>query len=104
MSLAVDLRGKTEEQQQPQTHQVAVVGPATMERKLPATIPQHKQQKTGQPVRAPNVNNLSLDKMLEAAVAVVQQIMTESNGALLEAAKIMAITKIVLNLRKQYRQ
>jgi hypothetical protein len=34
-------------------------------------------------------------------VTVVQQIMTESNGAVLEEDKILAITKIVLNLMEQ---
>jgi hypothetical protein len=38
---------------------------------------------------------------LEEVVTVVQQIMTESNGAVLEGHKILAITKIVLNLMKQ---
>jgi hypothetical protein len=32
---------------------------------------------------------------------VVQQIMTELNGAVFEESKIVAITKIVLNLMKQ---
>jgi hypothetical protein len=36
--------------------------------------------------------------MLKVVVTVVQQIMTESNGAVLEDAKILAVTKIVLNL------
>jgi hypothetical protein len=36
--------------------------------------------------------------MLEVVVMVVQQIMTQSNGAVLEEAKILAITKTVLNL------
>jgi hypothetical protein len=36
--------------------------------------------------------------MLKVVVKVVQQIMTESNGAVLEEAKILAITKIVINL------
>jgi hypothetical protein len=31
------LRGRTEEQQQPQTHQVVVAGPATMEPRVPTT-------------------------------------------------------------------
>jgi hypothetical protein len=39
--------------------------------------------------------------MLRVAVMVVQQIMTEFNGAMLEDAKIVAITKIVLNLMEQ---
>jgi hypothetical protein len=99
MTFAAALRGKTEEQQQPQTHQVA--GPDTMEHRVPATLPQHDQQITDQSVQAPNVNSLSLDEMLEVTVMVVQQIMSESNGTVLEGAKILAITKIVLNLIEQ---
>jgi hypothetical protein len=34
-------------------------------------------------------------------VTVVQQIMTEFNGAVSEEEKILVITKIVLNLKKQ---
>jgi hypothetical protein len=41
---AAALRGKAKEQQQPQTHQVAVVGPATVEPRVPAALPQHEQQ------------------------------------------------------------
>jgi hypothetical protein len=36
--------------------------------------------------------------MLKVVVAVVQQIMKESNGVVLEEAKIMDITKVVLKL------
>jgi hypothetical protein len=100
MFFAEALRGRTEEQQQ-QTHQVAVAGPATMEPRLPADLPQHEHQTTGQSVRAPNVRSLPLDKMLKVVVAVVQQIMKEFNGPLLEEAIIVAITKIVLNLMEQ---
>jgi hypothetical protein len=39
--------------------------------------------------------------MLKAAVTVVQQIMTEFNGAVLEKANIVTITKTVLNLMDQ---
>jgi hypothetical protein len=39
--------------------------------------------------------------MLKVAVTVAQQIMTECNGAVLEKAKMVAITKIVLNLMQQ---
>jgi hypothetical protein len=39
--------------------------------------------------------------MLKVVVMVVQQIMTECNGAMLEEAKVVAITKIVLNLMEQ---
>jgi hypothetical protein len=73
-----------------------------MEPRVPAALPQHEQQKTGQSVRAPNdANSLSLDKMLQVVVTVVQQIMTQSNSAVLEETKIMAITEIVLNLMQQ---
>jgi hypothetical protein len=96
MSFAEALRGRTEEQQQPQTHQVAVTGPARME-----ALPQQEQQEAGQSVRAPYVNSLSLDKMLKVVVRVVQQIVTEYNDAVLEGAKILAITKIVLYLMEQ---
>jgi hypothetical protein len=98
-SFAAAFRGKTEEQQQPRTHQVA--GPVTMEHGLPAASPQNEQQKAGQSIQAPNINSLFLDKLLEVVVTVVQQTMAESNGAVLEEAKILAITKIVLNLMEQ---
>jgi hypothetical protein len=39
--------------------------------------------------------------MLKVVVTVVQQFMTEFNGAVLEEAKILAITKIVLNIMEQ---
>jgi hypothetical protein len=92
MSFAAALRSKTEEQQQPQTYQVA--GTATIEPRVPVALPQQEQQKAGQSVRAPNANSLSLDKMLKVVVTLVQQIMTESNGAVLEEAKRVAITKL----------
>jgi hypothetical protein len=39
--------------------------------------------------------------MLKVVTTVVQQIMTESNGAALEESKIVANTKIVFNLMEQ---
>jgi hypothetical protein len=66
MSFAAALRGKTEEQQQPQIHQVA--GPATMEPRVPVALPQQEQQKAGQSDRAQNVNSLSLDKMFNPSM------------------------------------
>jgi hypothetical protein len=87
VSFAAALRGKTEEQQQPQTHQVA--GPATVETRVPLALPKQEQQKAGQLVRAPNVNSLSLDKMLKVVVTVVQKINTESNCAVLEVLNLM---------------
>jgi hypothetical protein len=58
------------------------------------------QPKTGQSVKTPHVNSQTLGNMLRVAT-VVQQIMTEFNGAVSEEDKIVAITKIVLNLVKQ---
>jgi hypothetical protein len=58
-------------------------------------------QTIGQSIRAHNVNNLALDKMLEVVVTLVDQIMTGFNGAVLEEANIVAITKIILNLVEQ---
>jgi hypothetical protein len=104
VSSAAALRGRTEEQQQPQTHQVdqvAVAGPATMEPRVPAALARHEQLITGQSVRALNVNSLPLDKMLKALVTVVQDIMTEFISAVLEEAKIVVIAKVVLNLMEQ---
>jgi hypothetical protein len=100
MSYTAVLQGKTEEQQQPQTPQMEVACSTTMETSVPVTLPQ-EQQTTGQSVQATNVNNLSLDKMLKVAVMVVQQIMTESNGAVLQEAKTLAIIKTVLNRIEQ---
>jgi hypothetical protein len=39
--------------------------------------------------------------MVKVVVTVVRQIMIESNGAVLEKVKLLAITKIVLNLMEQ---
>jgi hypothetical protein len=68
MSFEAALLGKIEEQQQPQTHQVAVAGSAIMEPRAPAALPQHEKQTTGQSVVAANVNSLCLDKMLNVVV------------------------------------
>jgi hypothetical protein len=72
-----------------------------MEPRVPGALPQQEQQKAGQSVRAKNVNSLALDKMLKVVVTVVQKIMTKSNSVVLEEAKILAITQIVLNLMAQ---
>jgi hypothetical protein len=97
VSFAAALRGRNEQQQRP-LNQDQVAGPSTKDRpSLPAAVP---QQKSGQSVEARNVNSEPLDNMLRV-VTVVQQIMTELNGAVSEEAKIVAITKIVLSLMKQ---
>jgi hypothetical protein len=95
---AAALQGSPEQQQQPQANQDPVTSPPVAGMKhIPAPT---MQQETGQSVKAPNVNSQSLDNML-TVVTVVQQIMTEFNGAVSEENKIVAITKIVLNLMKQ---
>jgi hypothetical protein len=38
--------------------------------------------------------------MLKAVVTVVQQIMTQTNGTVLEGAKILATAKIVLHVKE----
>jgi hypothetical protein len=68
-----------------------------MEPGVPADLAQHEQQTVGQSLPATNVNSLPLDKMLRVVLTVVQQIMTEFNGAALEEA----ITKVVFNLMEQ---
>jgi hypothetical protein len=59
-----------------------------------------RQKDAGQSVPATDVNSPPLDNMLRVGT-VVQQIMTEFNGAVSEEDKIVAITKTVLNLMKQ---
>jgi hypothetical protein len=92
VSFAAALRGRTEEQQQPQTHEVAVVGPATVERRFLAALPQHEQQTRGRSVRPPNIKSLPLGRMLKIVVTVAQQIMTAFNDAVLQKTRIVAIT------------
>jgi hypothetical protein len=41
VSVAAELRGKTEEQQQPQIYKVALAGPATMGRRVPPSLLQY---------------------------------------------------------------
>jgi hypothetical protein len=90
-------RGSTD-QQRPQARQVPAAGQPRPEKQSVLTpAPPHK---TGQSVQTPHVNSKTLDNMLRV-VTVVQQIMTEFNGAVSEEDKIVAITKIVLNLMKQ---
>jgi hypothetical protein len=98
LSFASSLRNNTEQQQQHQPHRVPMAAPVAVEKpSVPASL---RQQEPGQPVQASNVSNVSLDNMFRIA-AVVQQIMTDFSGAVSEEAKIVAITKIVLNLMKQ---
>jgi hypothetical protein len=71
--------------------------PADVKLSTPAS---GQQKNADQSVRVPTVNSQPLDNMLRV-VTVVQQIMTEFNGAVSEEDKIVTITKIVLNLMNQ---
>jgi hypothetical protein len=95
-SFAAALRGSTQQQQRLQALQVPVASPPVA-KKQSVSAPEQLQQ-TGQSVRATNVNSLSLDKTLKVVGTVAQQIITDSNGDVLEEAKILVITKIVFNL------
>jgi len=92
-SFAAALRGDT--QQDPQVQRAQQAQNPEDRAQIQPTM-----QKTGQSVQAPSVNSSSLDDMFKVAT-IVQQIMTELNGAVSEENKIVAITKIVLNLMKQ---
>jgi hypothetical protein len=59
-----------------------------------------KTQVSGHSVQSSSATTSSLDDMFKVA-AIVQQIMTEFNGAVSEESKIVAITKIVIKLMKQ---
>jgi hypothetical protein len=99
VSFAAALRG-SRDQQRPQARQVPAAGQPRPEKQSVPTPTPAPQQETGQSVQTPHVNSQPLDNMLRVAT-VVQQIMTEFNGAVSEEDKIVAITKIVLNLMKQ---
>jgi hypothetical protein len=98
VSFAAAIRGGAA-QQQPQARQVPGEASPHAGAKLRTPAP-GDQQKGGQSIQAPTVSSQPLDNMLRVAT-VVQQIMTEFSGAMSEEDKIVAITKIVLNLMKQ---
>jgi hypothetical protein len=95
---AAVLRGSTAQQQQPQARQVPVAHTPT-EVKFSTSV-SGQQQNAGQSVRAQTVDSQPFGNMLRVVTAL-QQIMTEFNGAVSEEDKIVAITKIVLNLMNQ---
>jgi hypothetical protein len=68
--------------------------PETVERASFSQRTEQHTQQTGQS-RSPTVNSSFLDNMLNVAT-VVQQIMTEVNGAMYEEDNIVAITKLCL--------
>jgi hypothetical protein len=60
-----------------------------------------KQQVSSQSVQAPKANSSSLNDMFTVVATIIQQIMTELNGAESEESRIIAITKIVLKFKKK---
>jgi hypothetical protein len=64
-------RGSTEQQHRPQTCQVAMAAPATMEPGVPVSLYQCEQH-SGQSVGVPNVNSLPLDNSMLRILAVVE--------------------------------
>jgi hypothetical protein len=71
-----------------------------MEPRVPVPLHQHEQH-AGQSVGAPNINSLPIDISMQRIVIVVEQFMTKFNAAVLEEEKIVALTKIVLNVVKK---
>jgi hypothetical protein len=95
---AAALRGSTAQEQRSQAFHIPMADPSSAEKPNISSFEQ--QQETGQPVRTAILNSQPLDSMLRV-VTVVQKIITEFNGAVSDWDKIVAITKIVLNLMKQ---
>jgi hypothetical protein len=95
VSFAAALRGSAEQQQQPQANQVPVISTRSRDKTYadPNTAARNRSVSSGSKC------SQTLDNML-IVVTVVQQIMTDFNGAVSEEDKIVAITKIVLNLMK----
>jgi hypothetical protein len=97
-SFAATLQNKVEQQQQPQIHRVPA-GRSCRSRKEERPI-SCATAKCRSVIPAPDASSLPLDNMF-IVVPVVQQIMTEFNGAASKEDKIVAITKIVLDLMEQ---
>jgi hypothetical protein len=74
---------------------MAVAGLAAMEPRV--HVPLHNTNSKQQVSQLPLDNSTSMLRI----VTVIQQFMTEVNGAVSEEEKIVAITKIILNLMKQ---
>jgi hypothetical protein len=98
MSFAETLQRKADQTQQSHPSQAALA--ATVTGDQPRVQTSSKWQQAGQSAPAHIVNSLPLDNIVRV-VTVVQQIMTEYNGAVSKEAKIQAISKIVLTLLEQ---
>jgi predicted component of type VI protein secretion system len=109
LTFAMVLRSNTQQRQQqqpqlPQQPQQPSVAQACTARvgdlSAPPPLSHEQQQLPSQLDQAPNAISSSVNDMLKVVATVVQQIMTELIGAESEEDRIMAITKIVLNLMK----
>jgi hypothetical protein len=98
MSFAEALQSKVDHTQQSHPSQAAAAATVTVDQPRVQTSP--KWQKAGLSAPAQIINSLPLDNMVRV-VTVVQQFMTEYNGAVSKEAKIQAISKIVLTLLEQ---
>jgi hypothetical protein len=87
MSFAEALQSKIYQTQQ--NHQSQAAAAATVTVDQPRVQTSSKWQQAGQSAPAPIVNSSPLDNMVRV-VAVVQQLMTEYNGAVSKEAKIQA--------------
>jgi hypothetical protein len=92
----------SQQQKQPHPPTTAQACPATVGKMSAPPPSRHNQQQVpSQSVQAPDVNSSSLNDMFKVVTTVFQQIMRELNGAESEEDRIVAITKIVLQLMKQ---
>jgi hypothetical protein len=95
MSFAEALQSKADQTQQSHPSQAAAASTFTVDQ--PRVHTSSKWQQAGQSAPAQIVNSSPRDNMVRV-VTVVQQFMTEYNGAVSKEAKIQAISKIVLTL------
>jgi hypothetical protein len=98
MSFAEALQSKADQTQQSHPSQAAAATTVTVDQ--PRVQTSSKWQQAGQSAPAQIVNSSPLDNMARV-VTVVQQFMTEYNGAVSKEAKIHAISKILLTPLEQ---
>jgi hypothetical protein len=98
MSFKEALQSKADQTQQSHPRKDAAAATATVDQPRVQTSPKWKRASQSAPTQI--VNSLPLDNKVRV-VTVVQQFMTEYNGAVSKEAKIQAISKIVLTLLEQ---
>jgi hypothetical protein len=98
MSFAEALQSKADQTQQSHLSQAAAAATVTVIQ--PRVQTSSKWQQAGQSAPAHILNSSPLDNMVRV-VTVVQQFITEYNGAVSKEAKIQALSKIILTLLEQ---